>query len=412
MLKETDRYCFLGCVISVGGLITWQVMDWDRRRMISLVTDAAYQEDPVQVVAHYKRHIETLPLDTYKIHLSGSGDLLQVSTDPKDDPWVIIWRPKVEDLQLQQPLGIETISRTELCEISRMAWGVDLVSYGSREEKKVVFKYALIFQDIYRFWSELNIWIRLPHHPNILPIDKIVVDEIHGQIVGFTTPYIPSGSLEDNPSRGFKLKWLLQLIRVVDHLNLKYGIIHDNIVPRHLLIDLETDNLLLINFNLSRRIAGPVRFFIFDISGQEMALVILAVYSIITGDKSFQDTHYTEKISNAAAVRTLEEWVPAPGMTLDYPTSVYRLVLEEWVRRRRAIHIEARECIDWPEFPYKPTVWEKDELGASYAVGGTCDRSRFKEREAGRPVVEWERLPEIELQEEAMVVDDDGYVHV
>lgn len=364
--------------------------------MISLVTDAEYQEEPVQVIAHFKRHIKTLPLDTYKIHMSESGDLLRVSTDPKDDPWIIIWRFKMQDLQLEKPLnGVTTVIRTELCEVSRLAWGVDLVSYGTGEdEMKVVFKYALIPQDSHRFWTELNVWLRLSHHANIVPIDKIVLDEIHGQIVGFTTPYIPGGSLEDDPSRGFKLKWLKQLIQVMDDLNLRYGVIHDNITPRHLLIDPETDDLLLINFNFSRRMAGPVRLFIFDISGQEMALVILAVYSIITGDKSFKYTHATEKISNAAAIMELEEWVPAPDMILDHPVSAYRSVLAEWARQRRAVHVEARECIDWPGFPYKQTV------------GGAYDCSRAREREAGRAVIEWERPPE------AMLVDGDGYVHV
>ncbi|KAM0455703.1 hypothetical protein ACHAPV_002790 [Trichoderma viride] len=414
MLKDIDKYCFLGCLIEIGGPVIWQVMDWDRRRMISLVTDAEYQEDSVQVIAQFKRHIKTLPLDTYKIYMSESGDLVRVSTDPKDDPWIIIWRFEVEHLQLEKPLsGAETVIRTELCELSRMAWGVDLVSYGTGEEaKRVVFKYALIPQDSYRFWTELNVWMRLSHHPNIVSIDKIVLDEIHGRIVGFTTPYIPGGSLEDNPSRGFKLKWLKQLIQVVDDLNLRYGVIHDNITPRHLLIDPETDDLLLINFNFSRCIAGPVRLFIFDISGQEMALAILTVYSILTGDMRFQYTHDTEKISSAAAVIELEEWAPAPGMILDHPVSAYRSVLEEWARRRRAVRVKARECLDWPEFPYKQTIWEKSEGGASYAMGGTYDCSRAGEREAGRAVIEWERPPGDVLRDEAVLVGDGGYVHV
>lgn len=83
MLKDIDKYCFLGCLIEIGGPVIWQVMDWDRRRMISLVTDAEYQEDSVQVSAQFKRHIKTLPLDTYKIYMSESGDLVRVSTVQK-----------------------------------------------------------------------------------------------------------------------------------------------------------------------------------------------------------------------------------------------------------------------------------------------------------------------------------------
>ncbi|PTB38169.1 hypothetical protein M441DRAFT_95206, partial [Trichoderma asperellum CBS 433.97] len=256
MLKEIDKYCVYESMTIPGKPTTWHVMDWDRRRVISLVTPTDCQGDPDIPGKYFERHIDSLPLDTYKIYVSETGDL-RVSTDPKDNAWISIIRPKVEDLQLQKPLSIETVKRTELCEISRLGRGLDLVSYGTREERRVVFKYVLILQGSDRFWTELNVWIRLSHHLNIVPIDKIVLDEIHGQIVGFTTPYIPGGSLEDNPSRGFKLKWLKQLIQAVDDLNLKHGIVHDNIMARHLLIDPEMDDLLLINFNFARRIAGP-----------------------------------------------------------------------------------------------------------------------------------------------------------
>lgn len=58
----------------------------------------------------------------------------------------------------------------------------------------------------------------LPKHPHIVPFDKIVVDKIEGRCVGFTTAHIPSGTLEENKTRVFKLKWLHQLIAVIDKL--------------------------------------------------------------------------------------------------------------------------------------------------------------------------------------------------
>lgn len=80
-------------------------------------------------------------------------------------------------------------------------------------------------------WKEMNLWMRLPRHPNIVPFDKIVLDELEGRVVGFTSSYVPGGNLEENKSRVFKLKWLKQLIEVVDLLNLRHGIVHQDIAP-------------------------------------------------------------------------------------------------------------------------------------------------------------------------------------
>lgn len=72
----------------------------------------------------------------------------------------------------------------------------------------------------------MNLWMRLPRHPNMVPFDRVVVDEIEGRVVGFTDEYFPGGTLEDNTTRVFQLEWLRQLIRAVDDLNLRYGIAH------------------------------------------------------------------------------------------------------------------------------------------------------------------------------------------
>lgn len=46
-----------------------------------------------------------------------------------------------------------------------------------------------------------------------------------------------------------KLKWLEQLLRAIDDLNLKYGIQHQDVAPRKLLIDPEADNLVIFDSN-------------------------------------------------------------------------------------------------------------------------------------------------------------------
>ncbi|KAG8406396.1 hypothetical protein J3458_021229 [Metarhizium acridum] len=100
----------------------------------------------------------------------------------------------------------------------------------------------------------MSLWMRLPKHPNIVPFNSIVVDELEGRFVGFTTVYIPGGTLGENNTRTFKLKWLHRLINVIDELNLNFGIAHQDIAPRNLLIHEATDALMLFDFNFSARI--------------------------------------------------------------------------------------------------------------------------------------------------------------
>ncbi len=58
--------------------------------------------------------------------------------------------------------------------------------------------------------------MRIPPHPNIVPLDALVVDSIDGvdRVVGFTTRYVPGFTLHENNTRVFKLKYLEQLISV------------------------------------------------------------------------------------------------------------------------------------------------------------------------------------------------------
>lgn len=60
--------------------------------------------------------------------------------------------------------------------------------------------------------------------------------------------------MEGKTSRPFKLKWLKQLMCAVDDLNFKYGIQHQDIAPRNLLVDEDSDKLLVFYFNFAARI--------------------------------------------------------------------------------------------------------------------------------------------------------------
>jgi len=97
--------------------------------------------------------------------------------------------------------------------------------------------------------------MRLPRQPSIVPFDKIVIDELEGRAVGFTSNYVPGGNLEDNKSSVFKLKWLKQLIEVVNLLNIWHGSAHQDIAPRNLLVGDSTDSIKPFDFNYATRIS-------------------------------------------------------------------------------------------------------------------------------------------------------------
>ncbi|KAK2616541.1 hypothetical protein QQS21_000584 [Conoideocrella luteorostrata] len=146
-------------------------------------------------------------------------------------------------------------------------------------------------------WKEMNLWMRLPPHPNIVLFDRIVVDEFQGRhVVGFTSSCVPGGSLEDNKRRVFRLKWLQQLIKVIDDLNLRYGIAHQDIAPRNLLVDDARDSILLCDFNFVFDIKRPLeegeRYLDDrnDVKGD-----IFTTYEIITRDSNLRGVPHEEQ---------------------------------------------------------------------------------------------------------------------
>jgi serine/threonine protein kinase len=218
-------------------------------------------------------------------------------------------------------------------------------------------------------WKEMNLWMRLPRHPNIVPFDRVVVDELDGCVVGFTNDYVPGGSLEENKSRVFKLRWLQQLIQVVDDLNLRYSIAHQDIAPRDLLVDESTDSVMLFDFNFAARIKhlsplGEGESYCEE--RNDVKGVIFTAYEIITRDEGLRSVPHEEQ--NLDNLRL--EWVKHPEVKLDHPISVYRLVLQEWQGRRAAkldtaYAGDALEAINWPSRPKPPqkTIYLMDDTG-------------------------------------------------
>ncbi|KAK7439755.1 hypothetical protein Landi51_11024 [Colletotrichum acutatum] len=330
------------------------------------------QESEDLAVEILKSFIDTLPADVYAIKVSPQGNLISMSNDPEDDETSCVHYPPLEEIQ--RPEGIRTIIRSELKEINRLGPDTDLF--------------------IQRVWNELNLWMRLPRHPNIVPFDRLVVDELKGRVVGFTSVYIPGGTLEDNQSRVFKLRWFEQLTNVVDVLNLKHGIMHQDIATRNLLVDPSTDNLQLFDFNFSGRIGGPC----YIETRNDVNGVIFTLYEIITRDDHFRQVPNEEQ--NPDDVQGLSRWPKHPEVQLDHPVSEYRSYLNRWVKKRReergiSVYTEAPEPIDWPPLQTPRREYTAVDKEGNEIVQLETDWSRLRrnERKKGNITLEWQRPP-------------------
>lgn len=176
------------------------------------------------------------------IAVDDDGLLTGVSTDPEEDGTLNVAYLPISIVGVD----CHTIQYSELQELDRLGPGVDLSSYEDESgiSQKVAFKFNTLEKPLrlQMAWDELQLLKRLPPHPNIVPFDRVVLAE--PRVIGFTTKYIPGGTL-DNPKIPFRFEWLQQLTQLVDFLNLELGIMHQDIAPRNLLIDPDTNNILL-----------------------------------------------------------------------------------------------------------------------------------------------------------------------
>lgn len=257
-----------------------------------------------------------------------------------------------------------------------------------------MFKYYFLHQHMSFIWHEVGLWARLPSHPNIVPFDKVVVDELEGRLVGFTTPFIPGGTVDENKDRIFKLKWLKQLMGVVDYLNLDLGVAHQDIAPWNLLVDEATGSILLFDFNFSARIGkGPYSEHQNDVKG-----VMLTMYEIITRDKTLGPMRYKDRDTS---IVEKSSWTKHPEVLLDHPVADFRTVLDDWREKRRSgkqitIYTDAPNYIDWPPFPDLPMA-EEERGKPPDVVKVLVKRFEWKRTqlwEQGKPALNWQRPPQ------------------
>ncbi|EWY79867.1 hypothetical protein BFJ63_vAg18120 [Fusarium oxysporum f. sp. narcissi] len=413
MIDDDSKYFSLSGSIPVGGPSTWHITDWDQRRVVSVTMDGE-QDDESLAIEHFSRYSDQLSPDIYRIYISHTGEIISTYNDPKDDETCCIHYPSLQDTCL--PEGVQIVRRDQLEELERLGPDVDLVAYPPCQDgsaKKVIFKYYFLWQYAQMSWKEMNLWMRLPRHPNIVPFDRVVVDELEGRVVGFTNVYMPGGNLEENRSRAFKLEWLRQLIKVVDDLNLKYGITHQDIAPRNLLIDESTDSIMLFDFNFAARMdyPSPVEGEEYVEDRNDIKGVIFTTYEIITQDNSLRNIpHEDQNIDNLTS-----KWVKHPEVKLDHPVASYQLMLQEWQDRRAGVCVgDVPRAIDLPAMPKPPqkTICLKDAHGQP--VYSTVDNFYERRRDAwarGDKVLNWQRPPQRLLDNGARVLSSGEIVN-
>ncbi|KAI8677495.1 EKC/KEOPS complex subunit BUD32 [Fusarium sp. Ph1] len=308
------------------------------------------QDDESIAIQHLRRHSSHIPLNVYRIHVSNTGEIVSIYTDVENDETCCVHYPLLDEISL--PEGVRAVRRDMLEELERLGPDTDLVTYppcSSEPANKVVFKYCFLWQYAQKSWKEMNIRMRLPRHPNIVPFDRIVLDELEGRVVGFTNCYVPCGTLEENRSRVFRLKWLQQLIQVVDDLNLRYSISHQDVAPRNIVVDEPTDSIMLLDFNFAARIDHPSaedgEGEWHDVNRNDVKGVIFTIYEIITRDDSLRDAPHEEQNIESLPL----EWVKHQEVQLDRPVVEYRQALQEW-RGRRALDPKSGDipkAINW-----------------------------------------------------------------
>lgn len=386
----------------------------------------------IHTPGHLQHNTDRLGPKVCKIEVSDASELNYVSSNADDDERLCVHYPPLQELE--KPARVGLVARSELEEIQRLVPNVDLVSYdadaslhdeGKRETRDVIFKYYFHTEDLHQRWDELNIWMRLPPHPNIVPFDRLVVEEMHDRqvVVGFTSLYIRGGTLHNTRGkpyrRTFRLKWLLQLTNLVNDLNLRFGIEHQDIAPRNLVVDEATDNIMLFDFNCSARIGGPLRNgeSVYDFEKNDVKGVIFTVYEILTQDYDLRFTSCEDR--RFPKLLDFKEWKKHPDVQLDHPLKDYRAALNAWLKARKGldpviVYTDAPEYLDWPpmqepscsthEHPTHPILGEHSksqshrggdaDVVVQVPTSGVLPRwafSRRDERKSNRQVIEWER---------------------
>lgn len=376
----------------------WQVADWDSRRWFRVVgpSDVYGDEDGENICKALLPHAADLPLDITKVTLTSTGEVKSTLNNPEDDWTAVVFYPSFT-IEAVGSDASDCVKRSDLEEEDRLHIFVDLVRLMTSKttSQQLVFKYTMLQAQVGPLWREAFFIKRLQDCPYVVPFDKFVVHETEPLFLGFTTAFMPGRSLQDNP-RVFRGKWLEQIFEVVDRLNLEYGIVHQDISPRNLCIDPETDDLVVIDFGLAAFIGSKEE----DQKRNDVDAVVYTLYEILTGDKHFREDVWPGEY-NVNDVESMEEWPLRAELEPGLDAQMLRSMVLEWAQNRRQ-NIDPRalaHVVDIPEMPLK--------VNGSFAVFDEDHPAPIVVKaEEGRLVrgsnVSWLRTPQSKLHLEQL----------
>ncbi|KAK0753748.1 hypothetical protein B0T18DRAFT_442281 [Schizothecium vesticola] len=278
---------------------------------------------------------DNLPTGTRALILDNHAKILWTSTDSKWDD--VIWnpqehyKPSVHEYQLVRPLP--TLLRSQLTVVGRLGPLVDKATYPISpwgDKKTVVSKYSTPSP-----WSEIQ-----------------------------------------------------QLLGVLDELHLVYGIHHHDISGRNMLIDPDTDKLLLIDFEMAG-VHDPMWPFYHS---DDVNAAVAFLYQIITKDEK-----YDVVLPDAEAdelVRARDKWVKHPDVLLDHDVAIFYDELAAWLKKRRGLPRLTPEKPAPRQIPMLslPDSHLKDEVPTDWGgLRNLCEDEHWARRRFGRPTLNWYR---------------------
>ncbi|KAI9902119.1 hypothetical protein N3K66_003936 [Trichothecium roseum] len=364
---------------------TFTYVDSDSRR----TTTVTFEKAPEELKKAHQEGLQRLiwcrvNVENYhpnNIYIS-ADDKVSLMVDPDRDDVRVPFYVGPDQLGIA-PERISIIRRHEMEEVRRISDDVDLVCYPHRDHldtKLSVFKYYYMKKNMFSFWVELQVYLNLPKHPNLLPLEKVVIDEKYGLVVGFTTPFVKGGSWATNPNRVFKLRYLRQLCQVVDEVNFGLGIVHQDITMRNLLLDETTDSIVLFDWDFAAHEEGSR-----CVSPRiDVWKVLETMYSFITGDsKRMTDANFLG-----------QPWTQRADVLLDAEPKYFKS--------------EATHPFTWKTFPKPPK--RKNPNTDIVTVDWAWDYPSMLLARLGEPVIDWLRPAYFQMKGEGLRTDCAGNI--
>ncbi|KAI0555990.1 hypothetical protein F4679DRAFT_520630 [Xylaria curta] len=275
--------------------------------------------------------------------------------------------PRFKDVK--ELCHLETVDRSHLTEIDRLAPRVDVME-DNRNGQRIVAKWFL--GDARHAWREMLTLQSMPHHSHIVPIHNIILD--NERIVGWCSKHVDGTDLEIDKSQ-FKMKWLIQLTRTLDYLHLELGILHGDLQLKNILVERETDNVLLIDFENAAMMNetqlqwefNQLTWSVYEIVTHDMALVEEKLYDITPDDEN-PDAFYA---CDPSVINEMSEW---PVRTnLDCKSEEIRHYLQDWIQRRKAL------CLTTPKTPVRISYADLPRPSCAVMQNREDRKARFEE---------------------------------